>query len=75
MSGGMDRRRAIASIGGISLIVAGMSIFNVMMMSVTERTKEIEVRNEVLEPRKGRCFRYSSTKRYFRASRGAWWVD
>jgi putative ABC transport system permease protein len=31
------------AIGGISLIVAGVSIFNVMMMSVTERTKEIGV--------------------------------
>jgi len=31
------------AIGGISLIVAGVSILNVMMMSVTERTKEIGV--------------------------------
>lgn len=31
------------AIGGISLIVAGVSIFNVMMMSVTERTKEIGI--------------------------------
>lgn len=31
------------AIGGISLVVAGVSIFNVMMMSVTERTKEIGV--------------------------------
>jgi putative ABC transport system permease protein len=44
------------AIGGISLIVAGVSIFNVMMMSVTERTKEIGVvrsigaqKNEVLQ--------------------------
>jgi len=31
------------AIGGISLVVAGVSIFNVMMMSVTERTREIGV--------------------------------
>ncbi|HOT94294.1 MAG TPA: ABC transporter permease [Methanoregulaceae archaeon] len=31
------------AIGGISLIVAGISILNVMMMSVTERTKEIGI--------------------------------
>ena len=42
-------------IGAISLIVAGVSILNVMMMSVTERIKEIGVlrsigtrRNEVM---------------------------
>ncbi|HQC12915.1 MAG TPA: FtsX-like permease family protein, partial [Methanoregulaceae archaeon] len=31
------------AIGGISLIVAGVSILNIMMMSVTERIKEIGV--------------------------------
>ncbi len=31
------------AIGGISLVVAGISILNVMMMSVTERTKEIGI--------------------------------
>lgn len=31
------------AIGGISLIVAGVSIFNVQMMSVTERIKEIGI--------------------------------
>ncbi|MEM2124566.1 MAG: FtsX-like permease family protein, partial [Methanolinea sp.] len=43
------------AIGGISLIVAGVSILNIMMMSVTERTKEIGIlrsigtrRNEIL---------------------------
>lgn len=35
------------AIGGISLIVAGVSIFNVMMMSVTERTKEIGVMRSI----------------------------
>ncbi len=31
------------AIGGISLVVAGISILNVMMMSVTERTREIGI--------------------------------
>lgn len=31
------------AIGGISLVVAGISILNVMLMSVTERTKEIGI--------------------------------
>ncbi|QYZ78289.1 ABC transporter permease [Methanofollis formosanus] len=33
----------IMAIGGISLLVAAVSIFNVMMMSVTERTREIGI--------------------------------
>ncbi len=44
------------AIGGISLIVAGVSIFNIQMMSVTERIKEIGIirsigtkKNEVLK--------------------------
>jgi putative ABC transport system permease protein len=44
------------AIGGISLLVAGVSIFNVQMMSVTERIKEIGIirsigtkRNEVMK--------------------------
>ncbi|MBN2734425.1 MAG: ABC transporter permease [Methanomicrobiaceae archaeon] len=50
------------AIGGISLLVAGVSIFNVQMMSVTERIKEIGIirsigtqKNEVL-----RMFIYES---------------
>jgi putative ABC transport system permease protein len=35
------------AIGGISLIVAGVSILNVMMMSVTERTREIGVMRSI----------------------------
>jgi putative ABC transport system permease protein len=31
------------AIGGISLVVAGVSIFNVQMMSVTERTREVGI--------------------------------
>lgn len=44
------------AIGGISLVVAGVSIFNIQMMSVTERIKEIGIirsigtkKNEVLK--------------------------
>ena len=33
----------LGSIGGISLIVAGISILSIMMVSVTERTKEIGI--------------------------------
>ncbi|WP_209690867.1 ABC transporter permease [Methanomicrobium sp. W14] len=35
------------AIGGISLIVAGVSIFNVQMMSVTERIKEIGIMRSI----------------------------
>jgi len=45
----------VSAIGGISMIVAGVSILNIMMMSVTERIKEIGImrsigaqRNEVM---------------------------
>jgi putative ABC transport system permease protein len=33
----------VMAIGGISLVVAGVSIFNIMMMSVTERIREIGI--------------------------------
>lgn len=33
----------VSAIGGISMIVAGVSIFNIMMMSVNERVKEIGI--------------------------------
>jgi putative ABC transport system permease protein len=39
-------------IGGISLIVAGVSILNIMMMSVTERIKEIGVMRSIGTQRK-----------------------
>ncbi|MEN6514692.1 FtsX-like permease family protein [Methanoculleus sp.] len=35
------------AIGGISLVVAGVSILNVMMMSVSERTREIGVMRSI----------------------------
>jgi len=37
----------VMAIGGISLVVAGVSIFNIMMMSVTERIKEIGILRSV----------------------------
>jgi putative ABC transport system permease protein len=37
----------VTAIGGISMIVAGVSIFNVMMMSVTERIKEIGIMRSI----------------------------
>ncbi|MDD1716051.1 MAG: ABC transporter permease [Methanolinea sp.] len=40
------------AIGGISLIVAGVSILNIMMMSVTERIKEIGVLRSIGTQRK-----------------------
>jgi putative ABC transport system permease protein len=37
----------VTAIGGISMIVAGVSIFNIMMMSVTERIKEIGIMRSI----------------------------
>ncbi len=37
----------VTAIGGISLIVAGVSILNVMLMSVTERTKEVGIMRSI----------------------------
>jgi putative ABC transport system permease protein len=37
----------VTAIGGISMVVAGVSIFNVMMMSVTERIKEIGIMRSI----------------------------
>lgn len=37
----------VIAIGGISMIVAGVSIFNIMMMSVSERVKEIGIMRSI----------------------------
>jgi putative ABC transport system permease protein len=37
----------VTAIGGISMIVAGVSIFNIMMMSVNERIKEIGIMRSI----------------------------
>ncbi|MGB9177206.1 MAG: ABC transporter permease [Methanoregula sp.] len=37
----------VMAIGGISLVVAGVSILNIMMMSVTERIKEIGIMRSI----------------------------
>ena len=37
----------VSAIGGISMVVAGVSIFNIMMMSVNERIKEIGIMRSI----------------------------
>ena len=37
----------VSAIGGISMLVAGVSIFNIMMMSVNERIKEIGIMRSI----------------------------
>jgi putative ABC transport system permease protein len=42
----------VSAIGGISMLVAGVSILNIMMMSVTERIKEIGIMRSIGAQRK-----------------------
>lgn len=43
----------VSAIGGISMVVAGVSIFNIMMMSVNERIKEIGIMRSIGTRKKG----------------------
>ncbi len=43
----------VSAIGGISMIVAGVSIFNIMMMSVNERVKEIGIMRSIGTRKRG----------------------
>lgn len=43
----------VTAIGGISMIVAGVSIFNIMMMSVNERIKEIGIMRSIGTRKRG----------------------